>query len=123
MSYRVVVVTRVGAVRERVCAALEARGAETCADLEAALENGPVDAVVVDLDPTPRSSGLGILLAASARVPRARRVLLVEGRGSIADAARAAGVADHVLLGLAPGRLEAVAEWLVPARRSSSLAS
>lgn len=121
MTYRVVVVTRAGALRERVCAALEARGAETCRDLEQALEGGPVDAVIVDLDPCPRTSGLGILLAASTRVPGARRVLLVDERASIADAAHAAGVCDHVLLGLAPSRVDAIADWLVP--RAGSLMS
>lgn len=120
MTYRVVVVTRAGALRDRVCAALEARGAVTCRDLDQALEEGPVDAVLVELDPSPRKSGLGVLLAATARVPHARRVLLVEGRASIADAAHAAGVCDHVLLGLAPSRVDAIADWLVPTARRAA---
>ena len=84
----------------------------TCCDLDAAIAEGPIDAVIAELDPSPRTSGLGILLTASARAPRARRVLLVEGRASIADAAFASGVADRVLLGVVPPRIDAIAEWL-----------
>ncbi|UJR78863.1 hypothetical protein [Sandaracinus amylolyticus] len=112
MGLRVVVVAKAGALRDRVCDALQARGVETCGDLDAAMASGPIDAVIAELDPSPRKSGLGILLAASERAPRARRVLLVEGRASIADAAFASGVADRVLLGYVPPRIEAIAEWL-----------
>jgi hypothetical protein len=99
-------------LRDRVCSALEARGVECAFDLEVGIAEGRVDAVIAELDPSPRSSGLGVLLAASSRAPRARRVLLVESRASIADAAYASGVADRVLLGFVPPRIDAIADWL-----------
>lgn len=116
---RVVLFARPGAARDCVRASLEARGAEVVLvadDVSAtiAMGTGSVAGMIVDLDPTPSASGLGVLLAARELVPRARRVLMVDARASIADAAVAAGLVDRLLFDGTPvRRIEALADWLV----------
>jgi DNA-binding NtrC family response regulator len=136
MRARVVVFAREGVTRDRLCGALDALGAEVVVARDRlaaarALDDGPVAGLVVDLDPTPRASGLGLLLAARERTPAARRVLLADRHDAIADAAYAAGLADR-LLGAHDDRLgasvlEAAADWLLavcdhaPRRRSMAV--
>lgn len=106
-------------LRERLRGELESRGAEAVIaedDASAAreLESQRWDGIVTGLDPTPRSSGLALLAAARVRVPIARRVLVIERRVLLADAAVAAGLADRVLSGVSSSaRIGALAEWLV----------
>ena len=76
-----------------------------------------IDGVVAALDAEsttgPRASGLGLLLSARAHHPIARRVLVVERRGPVVEAALATGIADRVLAGPPSAvRVGALAEWL-----------
>ncbi|MDQ3034319.1 MAG: hypothetical protein M3Y87_18065 [Myxococcota bacterium] len=106
-------------MRDRLRTSLEARGAEVViapddASASHAIGGGGIAGMIVELDPSPRASGLGVLLAARERIPSARRVLVVEGRASIADAAIAAGLADRLLIDSAnERRIDAIADWLV----------
>lgn len=120
MRPRVVLFTRKDG-RERLRAILDEHGADVVLaederDFAEALGRdalAPIAGVIVDLDPSPRASGIGALLAARAHAPVARRVLVAR-RGSIVDAALAAGVIDRVLPHLDdPYRLSAIAAWLV----------
>lgn len=133
MRARMMVFARESTGRDRLRAALEACGAEVLVaedDRAAAraLGGGRIDGLIVDLDPSPRASGLALLLAAQERVPSARRVLVVDGHAPIADAAFAAGLADRVLEHDPDEQhVDALAEWLVtlcdhaPRRGSVSL--
>ncbi len=115
---RVVVLGCAPALRERLRAELSKLGAELVVadDQEAALdaiELGGIGGVVAHLDPGLHASGLGFLLAARMRIPHARRVLVVDRRAALCDAAIATGIVDRVItLPLSSIRVGLLADWL-----------
>lgn len=127
MSSRVLVMGNEPLLCDALHSELVARGVEVVlgrelSDARRALSEGDVRAVVVELDPSPRTSGLGVLSIARTVAPVARRILVAPHGALLIECAVASGLVEQLVLPpRVASRQNGWVDWLAsvchPARR------